>query len=43
MKERQQVNRIWSDQIGVWSFEADGLKPPSLDNRQSKPAPQLVT
>ena len=42
MKERQEINRIWSDQIGIWSFEAAGLKPPSLDNRQPKPEPRLV-
>lgn len=38
MKERQEVNRIWSDQVGVWAFEATGLKPPSLDGRQQIPA-----
>jgi pyrroloquinoline quinone (PQQ) biosynthesis protein C len=37
MKERQEVNRIWSDQVGVWAFEASGLKPPSLDGRQILP------
>jgi hypothetical protein len=37
MKERQEVNRIWSDQVGVWAFEASGLKPPSLDGRQVLP------
>jgi pyrroloquinoline quinone (PQQ) biosynthesis protein C len=42
MRERQEVNRIWSDQIGVWAFEASGLKPPSLDSRQPMPAPLLV-
>lgn len=42
MKDRQEVNRIWSDQVGVWAFEASGLKPPSLDSRQQKPAPKLV-
>ena len=42
MKERQEVNRIWADQVGVWAFEAAGLKPPSLDSRQTKPAPKLV-
>ncbi len=42
MKERQQVNRIWSDQLGVWAYEASGLKPPSLESRQPKPAPLLV-
>ncbi len=34
MKERQQVNRIWSDQIGAWAFEASGLEAPSLNGRQ---------
>jgi pyrroloquinoline quinone (PQQ) biosynthesis protein C len=42
MRERQQVNRIWSDQLGVWAYEASGLKPPSLESRQPKPAPLLV-
>ena len=42
MRDRQEVNRIWSDQIGVWAFEASGLKAPSLDNRQAKPEPRLV-
>ncbi|HEX9809185.1 MAG TPA: iron-containing redox enzyme family protein [Alphaproteobacteria bacterium] len=37
MKERQMVNRIWSDQVGVWAFEASGLTPPSLDGRQPMP------
>ena len=34
MRDRQQVNRIWSDQVGAWAFEASGLTPPSLDGRQ---------
>lgn len=38
MRERQQVNRIWADQVGAWAFEASGLNPPSLDGRQAPPA-----
>ena len=42
MLERQQVNRIWADQLGVWAFEASGLKPPVITSRQPKPAPVLA-
>jgi pyrroloquinoline quinone (PQQ) biosynthesis protein C len=42
MRERQQVNRIWSDQLGVWAYEASGLKAPSLESRQQQPVPLLV-
>ena len=42
MTERQQVNRIWADQLGVWAFEASGLKPPVITSRQPKPAPVLA-
>ena len=38
MRDRQMVNRMWSDQVGVWCFEASGLKPPSLDGRHKAPA-----
>ena len=38
MRERQMVNRMWSDQVGVWCFEASGLKPPSLDGRHKMPS-----
>jgi pyrroloquinoline quinone (PQQ) biosynthesis protein C len=34
--ERQEVNRIWFDQIGIWQFEASGLTPP-LPSRQPMP------
>lgn len=39
--DRQRVNRMWMDQVGVWSFEASGLKPPSLDGRMTWPKPKL--
>lgn len=39
MRERQLVNNIWSDQVGVWAFEASGIDPPSLDGRNSLPFP----
>ena len=42
MRERQEVNRIWSDQVGVWCFEASGLTPPSIEKRQPKPEPVLA-
>ncbi|MDX1483029.1 MAG: iron-containing redox enzyme family protein [Alphaproteobacteria bacterium] len=42
MRERQEVNRIWSDQVGVWCFEASGLIPPSIDKRQPRPEPVLA-
>lgn len=42
MRERQLVNRIWFDQIGVWAYEASGLTPPSLQGRQPIPAPPLL-
>jgi pyrroloquinoline quinone (PQQ) biosynthesis protein C len=41
MRDRQMVNRLWSDMIGVWAFEASGLTPPSLDGRFSWPVPVL--
>lgn len=37
MRDRQMVNRMWSDQVGIWCFEASGLTPPSLDGRHKKP------
>jgi len=42
MRERQHVNRIWFDQIGVWAYEASGLPPPSIEHRQPRPAPVLA-
>ena len=42
MRERQEVNRIWSDQVGVWAFEASDLTPPSIDKRQPRPEPVLA-
>ena len=42
MRERQTVNRIWSDQVGIWCFEASGLKPPSLDGRHKRPEIKLA-
>jgi hypothetical protein len=29
------------DQIGVWSYEASGVKPPTLDGRFKWPQPRL--
>ena len=42
MREFQTVTRIWSDQIGVWAFEAAGLKPPQLTGRQPLPTPKFT-
>lgn len=42
MRDRQHVNRIWFDQIGVWAFEASGLTPPSLERRQPRPEPVIA-
>ncbi len=42
MRERQQVNRIWADQLGVWAFQASGLTPPILVSRQPKPEPVMA-
>ena len=39
MKERQLVNNVWLDQVGVWSFEASGQTPPTLDGRHPLPFP----
>lgn len=36
--DRWLVNRIWWDQIGAWAYEASGLTPPSLADRQPVPA-----
>jgi pyrroloquinoline quinone (PQQ) biosynthesis protein C len=33
---------MWADQIGVWAFEAAGLKPPSLDGRRRGPVMRLA-
>jgi hypothetical protein len=41
IRDRQAVNRIWSDQIGVWSYEASGLEPPTLDGRFKWPQPRM--
>jgi shikimate 5-dehydrogenase len=41
IRDRQAVNRIWSDQIGVWAYEASGVKPPTLDGRFKWPQPRL--
>lgn len=41
-QELLDVYRMWADQIGVWAFEAAGLKVPSLDGRQSGPKPTLT-
>ena len=41
MEEFLAVTRIWSDQIGVWAFEAAGETPPPLNGRQVAPAPIL--
>lgn len=38
IRDRWNVNRIWWDQIGVWAYEASGLTPPSLKDRQPVPA-----
>lgn len=37
--ERQEINRIWFDQIGIWQFEASGLEPPIPS---PQPMPRLV-
>lgn len=42
MAERQQINRIWFDQIGVWAYEASGLTPPLLLQRQPIPSPVMA-
>lgn len=42
-RELIDVYRMWADQIGVWAFEASGLKVPSLDRRQPGPAIKLST
>ncbi len=42
MRERQEVNRIWADQVGIWCFEASGLTPPSIADRQARPRPVLA-
>ena len=39
--DRQKINRIWFDQIGVWQFEVSGLTPPT-ENRQMMPELALV-
>lgn len=39
--ERQEINRIWFDQIGIWQYEASGLEPP-LPSRQPMPAIKLA-
>jgi hypothetical protein len=41
IRDRQAVNRMWMDQIGVWSYEASGVKPPTLDGRFNWPQPRL--
>lgn len=41
MEEFLAVTRIWSDQIGVWAFEAAGLTAPPSNDRQSAPVPIL--
>lgn len=42
IRERQLTNRIWFDQIGVWSFEAAGLTPPPLVGREPLPVPVMA-
>lgn len=41
IRDRQLVNRVWFDQIGVWAYEASGLTPPRSCN-QLMPRPRLV-
>ena len=41
IRDHQAVNRMWMDQIGVWSYEASGLKPPTLDGRFNWPQSRL--
>ena len=42
MRERQLINRIWGDKIGEWAYEASGLTPPRVANRQPMPQPVLA-
>ncbi|HEY4134079.1 MAG TPA: iron-containing redox enzyme family protein [Alphaproteobacteria bacterium] len=41
IRDRQQVNRVWFDQIGQWAYEASGVKPPR-DNKQQAPNPLIA-
>jgi hypothetical protein len=41
IRDRQAINRIWMDQIGVWSYEASGVQPPTFDGRFKWPQPRL--
>ena len=41
IRDRQAVNRMWMDQIGVWSYEASGVQPPTFDGRFKWPQPRL--
>lgn len=43
MREFQAMTRMWSDQVGVWAYEAAGLKAPSLNGRQPLPQPKRLT
>jgi hypothetical protein len=41
IRDRPAINRIWMDQIGVWSYEASGVQPPTFDGRFKWPQPRL--
>lgn len=41
IRERQLVNRVWFDQIGLWAYEASGVKPPR-DGKQPIPNARLA-
>jgi pyrroloquinoline quinone (PQQ) biosynthesis protein C len=40
MADFQTMTRMWSDQVGVWAFEAAGLTPPPLTGRLPLPQPK---
>lgn len=41
-QELLDVYCMWADQIGVWAFQAAGLKAPSLDGRRKGPVMKLA-
>ena len=41
-QELLDVYCMWADQIGVWAFQAAGLKAPSLDGRRKGPVMTLA-